>query len=275
MFIIAQTRIEYLGLIISQGKIELQPHVLNSLSNFADYLPDVKTVQIFLGCLNYIKQFYLEQATDTKLLQQRLKKGSSWNDQMSKAVRNIKQKIEQLPPLALPHSDLPFILETYALDYFWATILLQKHGKKEEVCAYAFGTFSEAEKNYPSSQKEILAVKKGIKRFRLFLKSVHFVIKTDLRHMKGMLQNKRLLEQGNSKVLRWALWLDGYDFDIIYKAGKENYLADLMTKEGAIIQIEYAVKNFEFGECSSSSQNKSQVTLCSSCHYSFCVDCIL
>jgi len=176
--------------------------------------------------------------------------------------------------LALPHSDLPFILETDALYYCWATILLQKHGKKEEVCAYASGTFLEAEKNYPSSQ-EILAVKKDIKKFRLFLKSVHFIVKRDLRYMKGMLQNKRLLEQGNSRVLRWALWLDGYDFDIIYKVGKENYLVDLMTREGAIIQTEYAVKKFEFGECSSSSQNNSQVTLCSSCHYSFCVDCLL
>ena len=79
-FIISQTWIEYLGLIISQGKIELQLHVLNSLSNFPNYSPDVKTVQIFLGCLNDIRQFYPEQATDTKLMQQILKKGSSWND---------------------------------------------------------------------------------------------------------------------------------------------------------------------------------------------------
>jgi len=54
--------------------------------------------------------------------------------------------------------------------------------------------------------------------------------------MKGMLQNKRLLEQGNFRVLRWALWLDGHDFDIIYKAGKEKYLVDFITREGAIIQ---------------------------------------
>ena len=93
--------------------------------------------------------------------------------------------------------------------------------------------------------------------------------------MKLMLQNERLLEQGNSIVLRWALWLDGYDFDIIYKAGKEKYLVDFMTREGKIIQTKYVVKRFEFGECSSSSQNKYQVTLCSSFHYSFCVDFLL
>lgn len=49
--------------------------------------------------------------------------------------------------------------------------------------------------------------------------------------MKGMLKDKRLLKQGNSRIMRWDLWLDGYDFDIVYKAGKENYLVDLMTRE--------------------------------------------
>jgi ribosomal protein S7 len=54
----------------------------------------------------------------------------------------------------------------------------------------------------------------------------------DLKNMKGMLKNHRLLEQGNNRVLRWSLWLDGYDFVIIYKLGKKNCVADLLTKEG-------------------------------------------
>jgi len=92
--------------------------------------------------LNYIRQFYPGKAKDTKVLQQRLKKGSIWSNQMTQAVKNIKQKIEQLPPLTLPQEDLPFILETYALDCCWGAILLRKHGKREEVCAYTLGTFS-------------------------------------------------------------------------------------------------------------------------------------
>lgn len=213
-FIIAQTCTKYLGLVISQGKVELKPHVL-TLLNFLDPLLDIKIVQIFLGCLNYIRQFYPEQVANTKILQQRLKKGNIWTKQMSTAVKNIKQKIMQLPPLSLPCSDFPFILETDASDSCWATILIQKHSKKEEVCAFASGTFSDVEKIYPSSHKEILAVKNGIKRFRLFLKSVHFTVKSDLRHMKGMLPHKILLGQGNSWVLRWALWLELYGWKVM------------------------------------------------------------
>lgn len=78
-------------------------------------------------------------------------------------------------------------------------------------------------------------------------------MKTYLKHMKGMIQNiKKMLEQGNSRVLRWALWLEVFDFDIIHKIGKENYLANMMTREGTrdltIISIN---KKIEIGEISS------------------------
>jgi hypothetical protein len=111
---------------------------------------------------------------------------------------------------------------------------LQKNGPKlEEVCIYTSGCFSDTESRYPSSHKEILAVKNGIKKFRLFLKPVHFIVRTDLKHMKGMLSNQRLLEQGNNRILRWSLWLDGFDFEIQYKPGKDNCVADLLTREAA------------------------------------------
>jgi hypothetical protein len=63
---------------------------------------------------------------------------------MTEAVKRIKIKIQDLPPLQLPNKDLPYILETDASNDFWATILLHKHSKKDEVCAYASGTFTPA-----------------------------------------------------------------------------------------------------------------------------------
>jgi hypothetical protein len=38
----AKTKIEYLGLILSQGKIEMQEHVLKALSEFPDKILDKK-----------------------------------------------------------------------------------------------------------------------------------------------------------------------------------------------------------------------------------------
>jgi len=230
----AQTRIEYLGLILSQGTIELQDYVLKKILEFPDEILDMKQLQRFLGCLNYIRQFYENQAKDVRILQKRLSKSLPWDYKMTQAVQIIKQKIQHLPTLHIPDSDMKLILETDALDETWAAVLLQKNDPKlEEVCLYTSGCFSEPETKYPSSHKEILAVKNGIKKYRMFLKPVDFIVRTDLKHMKGMLANHRLLEQGNNRVLRWSLWLEGYDFDIEYKPGKENCLADLLTREAS------------------------------------------
>lgn len=143
-FQIGKVRIDYLGLHIEQGHVNLQPHVLTHLLKFPNVIPDIRTLQRFLGCLNYIRQFYEKQADDTKVLQKRLKKqATGWIEEMTNAVRSIKRKITDLPKLKLRDTNLPFILETDALDHTWAAVLLQKHGRKELVCAYSSGTFDE------------------------------------------------------------------------------------------------------------------------------------
>lgn len=48
-------RIKYLGLILNKGKIERREHDLKALARFPDEILDFKALQIFLGCLNYIK----------------------------------------------------------------------------------------------------------------------------------------------------------------------------------------------------------------------------
>lgn len=130
-FQIGKVKIDYLGLHIEKGHVELQPHVLTHLLKFADVITDVKTLQRFLGCLNYIRKFYAKQSKDTNILQNRLKmKIASWTDEMTTTVISIKSKINDLPKLKLPDTNLPFILEIDASYHTWAAVLLQKHGRK-------------------------------------------------------------------------------------------------------------------------------------------------
>jgi hypothetical protein len=105
-----------------------------------------------------------------------------WTYETTKAIQTIQQKIQNLTTLSLPKLDLPFILETDASNVIWAAIL-QKHVHREEACMYSFSCFKELELKYPSSYKEILAVKNDIKLFMLLLKPVHFIVHTDLKHM--------------------------------------------------------------------------------------------
>ena len=50
-----KTQIEFLGLELEDGQIKLQEHIVQKINNFPDKLEDLKTLQSFLGLLNYAR----------------------------------------------------------------------------------------------------------------------------------------------------------------------------------------------------------------------------
>ena len=50
-----KTQIEFLGLELDDGQIKLQDHIVQKINNFSDKLKDLKTLQSFLGLLNYAR----------------------------------------------------------------------------------------------------------------------------------------------------------------------------------------------------------------------------
>ena len=62
------------------------------------------------------------------------------------------------------------VIEIDVSNKAWGDILIEKHGEKEEICGCTLGALKNAEINYPSSHKEILAVKKTVKHFKIYLK---------------------------------------------------------------------------------------------------------
>ena len=98
---------------------------------------------------------------------------------------------------------------------------------------YGSGSFKAPELNYPSSHKEILAVKKTIQHFILFLKPVKFVIRTNLKTMPRIFKNENLMAENSTRILKWFIWLSNFDYEIIYKPRYLNYLADMLTKENS------------------------------------------
>ena len=67
----------------------------------------------------------------------------------------------------------------------------------------------------------------------MFLKPVRFTIRTDLKIMPGILKNENLMAENNSSILKWFIWISNFDYDIVYKQGYLNCLADMLTRESA------------------------------------------
>ena len=71
--------------------------------------------------------------------------------------------------------------------------------------------------------------------------------------MPGILKNESLMAENNSRILKWFLWLSNFDYEIIYKPGYLNYLADMLTRESAQ-ERPPALNMFSSGASSSSSR---------------------
>jgi hypothetical protein len=90
--------------------------------------------------------------------------------------------------------------------------------------SYASRTLNSPEKNYPAVEKELLAIVWRCKHFRQYLYGRKFTIGTDHRPLSWIFG----LKDPSSRLLKWRLKLEEYDYEVIYKKGPENKNADAL-----------------------------------------------
>ncbi|MCH94743.1 RNA-directed DNA polymerase (Reverse transcriptase), partial [Trifolium medium] len=83
-------------------------------------------------------------------------------------------------------------------------------------------------------EKELMAVVLAIQHWRSYLLGRKFVVSTDQKSLKQLLQQRIVTADQQN----WAAKLLGYDFEIVYKQGKLNKGADALSRmhEGAEIR---------------------------------------
>jgi hypothetical protein len=104
-------------------------------------------------------------------------------------------------------------------------VLSQGSIRKDLPTAYANRTLNNAERNY-SIEKELLAIIWGCKHFRPYLYGRKFTIVTDHRPLTWIFSVK----DPSSRLLRWRLRLEEFDYEVIYKKGSENRNADALSR---------------------------------------------
>jgi hypothetical protein len=80
-------------------------------------------------------------------------------------VKQIKGKVKRLPCLYILDHDASKIIETDASDYGYGGILKQRKESKEQLVRFTSGTWNDAQKNYSTIKKEILAIVKVVSKF--------------------------------------------------------------------------------------------------------------
>ena len=103
---------------------------------------------------------------------------------------------------------------------------MQEHYDKLYPVAYASKKLSSAECKYSTLERECLSIVWGMTKFRLYLAGKPFILQTDHKPLSYLNQAKFQ----NDRIMRWALALQGYDYKVESIPGKDNVVADYLSR---------------------------------------------
>jgi hypothetical protein len=136
------------------------------------------------------------------------------------------------PILQYPDFSGEFILTTYASNEGAGAILSQGQIGADLPIAYASRSFNKAERNYSTVEKELATIVWGTKHFRPYLYGRKFKIVSDHNPLKRIVNVK----DPGSRLLRWRIQLEEFDYEIVYKPGVLNANADALSWVGALVK---------------------------------------
>ena len=189
----------------------------------------VKQVHSFLGMVNFYRRFIANCSVISRPLSQLLKsKKLEWTQECQDSFERLKTCLVNPPILSYPDysSDKPLELFTDASYFGAGACLTQEQDGEQKIIAYISTTFNKSELNYSVLDKELTALRWGIKRLKPFLYGHFFVVHTDHKPL-SYLQGMKLLD---GRLARTLDELGEYDFEIRYVPGKLNTFADALSR---------------------------------------------
>ncbi|GJU11154.1 reverse transcriptase domain-containing protein [Tanacetum coccineum] len=120
-------------------------------------------------------------------------------------------KLTEAPILIAPDWDLPFELMCDASDFAIGAVLGQRKNKHFQPIHYASKTMTEAQINYTTTEKELLAIVYAFEKFRSYLIMNKSIVHTDHSALKYLFAKK----DAKARLLRWVLLLQEFDFKVI------------------------------------------------------------
>nr|GEY28032.1 reverse transcriptase domain-containing protein [Tanacetum cinerariifolium] len=143
-----------------------------------------------------------------------------------KAFQMLKKKLTEAPILTAPNWDLPFKIMCNTSDFAIGVVLGQHHEKHFKPIHYASKTMNDAESNYTTTEKEMLAVVYAFEKFRSYLIMNKSIVHTDHSALKYLFAKK----DAKARLLRWVLLLQEFDFKFLDTKGAENLAADHLSQ---------------------------------------------
>lgn len=216
----------YLGHLISADGISPDPEKIKTVKQYP--VPtDANATKRFVAFANYYRSFIQNFSQIANPLNKLTKKNAPfvWTEECQNAFDTLKQKLVSPPVLDYP--DLSdnniFTLKTDASGTALGAALFNKNDKP---VAYASRALNTAEARYCTIEKELLGIVWAVKHFRPYLYGKRFIIQTDHRPLVSLFK----MTNPSSRLTKFRLVLEEYDFTVVYIKGKSNVTADALSR---------------------------------------------
>ncbi|KAJ9520579.1 hypothetical protein QJQ45_007435 [Haematococcus lacustris] len=219
---------DFLGHIISAAGIHPDPAKIRAMVEWP--VPrNLNDLRSFLGSANYYRRLIHHHAHLILPLTNLLKAETpwSWGPEQQEAFERVKAALASNPVVRPPDFSRPFTVKTDASLYAIGAVLSQRDDNGAEyVVAYESRKLQPAEINYPTHDRELLAVVHALTLWRHYLLGRPFTIETDNCPITHIMTQPHL----SARQLRWTQLLAPYSFTLVHKAGKTHIVPDALSR---------------------------------------------
>eukprot|EP00253_Pinus_taeda_P005349 PITA_05349 len=216
--------IQYLGHVISKEGIAVDPEKIKAIMDWP--IPkDVTDVRSFMGLAGYYRRFMAGFSKVAFPITSLQKKGKlfHWTPDCQKSFEQLKHLLTTAPVLSIVDPNKDYVVCTDASKEGLGGVLMQEG----RVIAYESRKLKEHEQKYSAYDLELAAVIHALKMWRHYLMGRKFLLHTDHHSLTKYFIQPTL----NARQARWVDFLSGFDFDIKHLQGKENKVADALSRK--------------------------------------------
>ncbi len=233
-----QDSVVYLGHQLSKHGIKPLKSKVRDLK-MAKKPENVAELVSFLGAVNYYRRYLPDLSTVISPLEKLRSKETKWRWTRAEeeSFNKLKNLLSSDRVLTFYNPELEVKLDTDASGVGLGAVLshIMPNGYEKPI-EFISRTRSTAERNYSQIDREALAIVWAVKRFHVYLYGRRFKLVTDNKPIVYIFGASRIPDMGTSRIVRWALFLTEYEYDIVYRKTKDHSNYDMLSRlpKGAV-----------------------------------------